>query len=304
MPPLSISSALSRASLKSRQTKHRKEIPEIHPSEIHELKMRIGQTTTKTRRLRSQLNRLNDRILAQTNAIIRTREQQSEVSAVAGSHDNTIAQLGRSIKIAQNALAVLKEDLTKTINDDRTFVIKELEEEVKLAYAENVRLNARSREAEREVQIAEQQLQDAAHRAAPVKLNILRQQIRDLHNTNAELRDKAVAYRAKKRRLDIEGLILEHIQKKVPTDETVEEAEKRTKELEEQIAGKRAELVAGEDAFLNKVAELQECIERQRFVITMHLVPPDDDVEQETPRSDEETDDTEGSGQVCDECES
>jgi hypothetical protein len=293
MSTLSISAALSRASLNARNAKHGKQIPDVRPCAIHAVKLKIGQTAIATRRMRSQLGRLNDRIIARTNAIIRTREQQSEVPAVAGAHNNTIAQLRRSIGVAANALAALRSDVTKTVNDDRTFIIKELEEEVKLLYSENLRLNERVRGADRQLQCYERLLQEAAHKASGRNRSILRQQIKDLMGEDAALRAKAVAYRSKKKRLDIEAAIIEHIQRKMPPQKTVGEATQRRQELEEKIASESVELAAGKRAFLRKMEELKAIIEAQKDAIVKHLTPPSGDSDEDDLSGGEEEDNKE-----------
>jgi hypothetical protein len=63
---------------------------DIKPSDVYELRLKTQQIILKTRQLRTQLNRLNDRILAHTNAIQKTREQQSETPSVATNHSNYI----------------------------------------------------------------------------------------------------------------------------------------------------------------------------------------------------------------------
>jgi hypothetical protein len=291
MSRFSISAVLSRATLNARNAKHGKQIPDVRPGSIQALKLKLGQTTVKTRRMRSQLNRLNDRILSHTNAIIKTREQQTEVSACAFTHKNTIAQLRHSISIAENAFAVLRSDILKAVNDDKTFIIKETEEEVKLLYAENIRLIRCAKEADREGQFYFGLLQDAAHKATPKTREILLQQITDLSEENADLRDKAVAYRSKKKRLDIEAGIIEHMQRKVPVQKTVEEAAERRKELEERIARETRKAAVGKREFRRKVHDLTAIIEEQRFAIARHLAPPGvDSDEDDFSEADEEDD--------------
>jgi hypothetical protein len=293
MSRLSISAVLSRATLNARNAKHGKQIPDVRPASIQALKLKLGQTTVKTRRMRSQLNRLNDRILSHTNAIIKTREQQTEVSACASTHKNTIAQLQHSISVAENALAVLRSDVLKAVNDDKTFIIKETEEDVKLLYAENIRLIRCAKEADRESQFYFGLLQDAAHKAAPKNREILLQQITDLSEENADLRDKSVAYRSKKKRLDIEAGIIEHMQRKVAVQKTVEEAPERRKELEERIARETARLAVGKREFRRKVHDLAAIIEEQRFAISRHLAPPGMDSDEDDFSEAEEEDDQE-----------
>lgn len=241
---------------------------DIKPSDVYELKLKTQQTVLKARQLRTQLNRLNDRILSQTNAINKTREQQSDAPALATNHANSVPQLKRSVESAENALANLRDQIKKTRQDDKTFLVKELEEEVKLAYCENQRLTALLNDSKGEANKSEQKLQEASRLASNQNLQRLQMEVRDLQSTNASLRDKAVAYNAKKGKLDIDKKIKEDQENKVPSQKIIEDA---TKEQEEanQKAQKQAEELEQEKAeFLQKMDELQKILDEQRQKIS------------------------------------
>lgn len=241
---------------------------DIKPSDVYELKLKTQQTVLKARQLRTQLNRLNDRILSQTNVINKTREQQSDAPALATNHANSVPQLKRSVESAENALANLRDQIKKTRQDDKTFLVKELEEEVKLAYCENQRLTALLNDSKGEANKSEQKLQEASRLASNQNLQRLQMEVRDLQSTNASLRDKAVAYNAKKGKLDIDKKIKEDQENKVPSQKIIEDA---TKEQEEanQKAQKQAEELEQEKAeFLQKMDELQKILDEQRQKIS------------------------------------
>jgi hypothetical protein len=233
--------------------------------------VKTQQATVQTRRLRTQLNRLNDRIATHTNAIIRTRDQQSEVPAVATNHQNSISQLSRSIAAATNRLEALQADIERTVNDDRTFVVKELEEEVKLEYAENIGLHRKLDETAAEIECVTRKLEAAARRASPPIVGLLQTQSRELMRQNENSRAKVTAYFVRRRRVEIEAVVCENIKKKVPVARTMEESDQFRRELLQRMAER--EVMAAEKAeFQKKMKELAEIIERQKRVITDCLV--------------------------------
>lgn len=241
---------------------------DIKPSDVYELKLKTQQTVLKARQLRTQLNRLNDRIVSQTNAINKTREQQSESLAVTTNHANSVPQLKRSVESAENALAALRNQIKKTRQDDKTFIVKELEEEVKLAYCENQRLMALLNDSKSEASKSEQKLQEASRLASNQNVQRMELEIRDLQNTNASLRDKAVAYNSKKMKLDIDKKIKEDQEKNVTSRQMIEEATKQQEEANEKAQKQAEELEKEKEEFLQKMDELQKILDEQRQKIS------------------------------------
>jgi hypothetical protein len=242
--------------------------PDIKPSDVYELRLKTQQIVSKTRQLRTQLNRLNDRILSRTNAIQRTREQQSETPAVATNHSNSIPQLRRSVIGEENALDDLQNKIFDARQDDRTFLVKELEEEVKLAYCENQRLTKNLQESKAQANSADRLLQEASTRASNQNINALQAQVRELLASNAQLRDKAVAYTSKKQKLDIEKVVKEHADQKIPTDKSIEQAKAKQEATSERAKQQADQLAADKEQFYQKVAELNRIIDEQRRKIT------------------------------------
>jgi hypothetical protein len=245
--------------------------PEFRPSDVHELKLKTQQAVLKTRQLRTQLNRLNDRITSHTNAIIKTRNQQSETPAVATNHANSVPQLKRSIDSAEHALEVLKEEIVKAKQDDKTFVVKELEEEVKLAYCENVRLAARLKDSRSKTDQTERSLQNAMYKVHPTTYQQLHDTVRRLQVDNASLRDKAIAYDSKRRKLEIERIIKEHQDAQVPAQATVDQAAAQQKEQTAKLAEQVEALANEKREFTDKVTELTRIIDEQRRKISEKL---------------------------------
>jgi hypothetical protein len=245
--------------------------PEIKPSDIHELKVKTQRLILKTRRGRTQLGRIEDLIAARENAINKTHEQQTEVPAVSVDHSTTIGHLQRSTSCAENALAALKEELHKVLHHDKTFIVKELEEEGKIAYCENLRLNQRLRDSKAEAAHSAHLLQVASYRASPQNAADLDSLIRATRAANSELRDKSVAYASKTQRIEIERLIIEHQKNGVAVDSTVAGGKSKHQSTCEKIKQKRAELVQEKADFEGKLAELERIVEDQRAMIVEHL---------------------------------
>lgn len=265
----------------------------IKPSDVHELKLKTQQITHKTRQLRTQLNRLQDRIASQTNAINKTFEQQSETPQVSQNHSNSIPQLKRSVDGAQNTLSSLRDEIEKARQDDKTFIVKELEEEVKLAYCENQRLSKQLQDSKLEANKAETLLNEATFKASVQNITNLKADIRELQSLNATLRDKAVAYSQKKEKLLIEQRIKEDCDNKKPIKQTVDEATNKQKEANEKISQEAEELSEQKQKQLDTVAELRQIIEDQKQKITDFLAKgPDDQEEKEgEPKENENEED-------------
>jgi hypothetical protein len=241
----------------------RKEV-EIRPSDVYELRLQTQQMTLRTRRLRTHLHRCQQRILANTNAINKTFEQQSDEPSVVTKHENTTANLKRSVVSAEHTLESLQDQIEKAKEHDKTYIVKELQEEVKLLYSEHQRMWEELRvEKLRESQLASR-LAEAEQRASSQRLTELRNEIRALHELNASRRDKSVAYHLKRERLLIEYQIRDHIEKKVSTVKTIQEAQEKTEEINNTL---REEVQASEDLkaeHRKKLSEIRQIIEEQK----------------------------------------
>ncbi|OHS99111.1 hypothetical protein TRFO_34565 [Tritrichomonas foetus] len=244
---------------------------DIKPSDVHELKLKTQQILLKTRHLRTQLNRLNDRITSETNAINKTFEQQTDQAPVASNHKNSVSQLSRSVECAENTLANLKDEIENVRQNDKTFLVNELREEVKLAYCENQRLTKELQDRSLQANTAERLLQDAARKASSQNINELKASIREMQAANADLREKAIAYRSKRAKLLMEQTIAGHQEKKVSTQTIVDEANNRQEETTKEINKNAEELQDSKKEYEEKIGELQAILEEQRQKITDFL---------------------------------
>jgi hypothetical protein len=228
--------------------------------------------TLRTRRLRTHLHRCQQRILANTNAINKTFEQQSDEPSVVTKHENTTANLKRSVESAEHTLESLQQQIEEAKEHDKTYIVKELQEEVKLLYCDHQRMWEELRvEKIRENQLSAR-LAEAEQRASSQRLSELKNEIRALHELNASRRDKSVAYHLKKERLLIEYQIRDHIQNKVPTAKTIQESQDKTEEINNNL---RDEVQASEDKkaeHRKKLTEIRQIIEEQKQKILDFLV--------------------------------
>jgi chromosome segregation ATPase len=216
--------------------------------------------------------RVEHRILANTNAINKTLEQQSDEPSVVTNHTNTIPQLKRSLDGATNTLAALREEIDLVREHDKTYIVKEFEEEVKIIYSEYQRLCNEQQEAQVAGAKTAAKLAEAEGRVSPQRIAELRKEVRDLRESNATLRDKAVAYYTKREKLVAEYSIRDNEDKKVPNQKALQEITDRQAAVNEQIA---AEVQAFEDKkaeHRQKITELRQILEEQKRKLQEHLV--------------------------------
>ncbi|KAH0791332.1 hypothetical protein GPJ56_004742 [Histomonas meleagridis] len=264
---------------------------EIKPSDVHELKLKTQQILLKTRQLRTQLNRLNDKITAKTNAINKTFEQQSGQSPIVTNHSNSVPQLQRSVELAENTLSSLKEEIEAAYQDDKTFIVKELEEEVKLAYCENQRLSQEAKEARQQSNSTSKLLKDATYKASNQNIQELRSSIRDIQETNASLRDKSFAYSSKNEKLRVDQTILENEQNKVSHQKAIDDANKKKEELTEKLNKKTEKIEKLKQDYQEKIDELNQIIQKQKQVINDFLsgnYKPKEEKEKDDNKSDDD----------------
>ncbi|OHT14109.1 hypothetical protein TRFO_03127 [Tritrichomonas foetus] len=237
---------------------------DIKPSDVYELRLKTSHLQLRTRQLKTQLNRLQDRILAHTNAINKTFEQESDQPAVTSNHANSVPQLKRSLDSATNTLENLLEQIDNARNDDKTFLVKELQEEVKLAYCEHQRLALELQDAKLEANQSTQRRQEMEFRISSQHINELKSSARELQGQNASLRDKAIAYKAKQKKLQVDHQIQEHIQKKMPPQKALEEADKKAQGTNEKLSEAAQNLNEEKSKHRQKIEELRELIAEQK----------------------------------------
>ena len=175
---------------------------DIKPSDVYEIKLKTQQLRQQTRQTRTQLSRAQDRINSQTNAINKTFEQSSDQPPVATNHSNTVPQLQRSVESAQNTLDSLKNEIEKTRKDDKTFSVRELQEEVKIIYCEYTRLNKEVADGQEESQAVENARSQAEMKCSSRYQNSLKAQINELKSAIIDLNDKSNAYASKNAKLE------------------------------------------------------------------------------------------------------
>lgn len=276
---------------------------DIKPSDVHELKLKTQQILLKTRKLRTQKNRINDRITSETNAINRTFEQQTDNAPVSLSHDNSLRQLNRSVQSAENTLQNLREEIEKVRYNDKTYLVNELKEEVKLAYCENQRLNQELQQRNSENSNVDKQLQEASKKASNSYINELKSKIKEIKIINSDLRDKADAYRSKRAKLLIEQTIAGHQEKKVNTQTIIDEANSKNEETAKSNNQTAEELQNAKKEYEEKVAELQEILDKQRQKIINYLSgqPLEPENQEETNEEEEENNNEENNDEKADE---
>ena len=257
---------------------------DIKPADVYELRLKTSHLQLKTRQLRSKLNRLQDRILANTNAINKTFEQESDQPAVTSNHTNSVPQLRRSVESAANTLESLHETIDQTRYDDKTYIVKELEEEVKLAYCEHQRLAMELQDAKIEANDSAQKRKEAEERVSTQHIRELKAKNIQLQSENASLRDKAVAYKTKQKKLQIEQEIQDHAKNKQPTEKTIKEADQKTQEMNDRLVELAQQLNEEKEKHQQKIQELKELIENQKQKIQDFLdgnLEPEQNAEEE-----------------------
>ena len=235
----------------------------VKPSDIHELKLKTEQIRLRIRRLKAANLRISDQMA--------TRTTQGQNPGVISSHTNSIPQLKRSVECAEHALEALRKQIDEGSQDDRVFLVKELQEEVKLAYCENQRLIIELQDRKNYAKECEERLMDASLFASGQNLQKLQREIREFQSINKTLKDKAAAYSVKKDKTEIERTIKQNQESKIPPEKVIDEAARRRKESNERVQQQTEQLAQEKDDFLEKVSELQQIIDEQRQKITACL---------------------------------
>jgi chromosome segregation ATPase len=218
----------------------------------------------RARRLRTHQVRVEHRILANTNAINKTLEQQSDEPSVVTNHTNTIPQLKRSLDGAENTLMSLREEIETVREHDKTYIVKEFEEEVKMVYSEYQRLCNEQQIAQAQAASTAAKLAEAEARVSAQRLAELRKEVRDLREQNATLRDKAVAYYTKRKKLMAEYTIRDNETNKVPNQKAVQEISDKIEEINGQIAQEVQAFEQKKAEHRQKITELRQILENQK----------------------------------------
>lgn len=261
---------------------------EIKPSDVYELKRKTQHLQLKTRQMKTQLSRLNDKIVSQTNAINKTFEQNSDTPAVATNHANTIPQLARSVESMENTLEALNNEIEQTRNDDKTFAVKELQEEVKLQYCEYMRLNQEFQKGKNKSQDLDRARADAEIKCSNQHYQELRAQNRELREQIRSLDDKSKAYGMKKAKLQVDSNISEQTKQKTSSKQIVDEAHKKQEDAEKESDELVEKLNKDHEEHVKNVEELRKIIADMRQAIIDRLNDNDFVLEEEEDVSDDD----------------
>ena len=265
---------------------------EVHPSEIHEYRMKTLQIQNQIKLQRTQLNRLKDKIAQKTEAINKTVSKSNERPESSTIHDTTINQVEKSIRAAQNTLATLNEEKDKALEDDRYASYLETEEELKVTYLEYDRLKGDIQSAKEKAQQTEKQLREIDQRAGSEHAAELKAIINQNRATSSSLREKWDAYQTKLLKLQIEEQIYnarnqqdnskspsnnksKNNAQKNETPQLVLDAQNEAKQIQKDINRLKNKLNKKQEHYLKHVEELIEIIDNQRRRIVDHLMGND-----------------------------
>lgn len=266
---------------------------EVHPSEIHEYRMKTLQIQNQIKLQRTQLNRLKDKIAQKTEAINKTVSKSNERPESSTIHDTTTKQVEKSIRAAENTLSTLNEQKDKALEDDRYASYLETEEELKVTYLEYDRLQSDIQNAKEEAQQTEKRLREIDQRAGSEHAAELKAIINQNRETSKSLRGKWEAYQTKLLKLQIEEAIYNY---KNPQDNKnqannknqqknnkqkndspplVLDAQKEADEIQQEINRLKNKLNKKQAHYQKHVEELIEIIDNQRRRIVDHLMGND-----------------------------
>jgi chromosome segregation ATPase len=252
-----------------------KAIPEVKPSQIHEIRIDTQRIQTQIRLQQTKLYRLRQQILNRTEAIERTVKQKSTDQSSTG-HQSTISALQQSITACENTVAQLHVDIEAATEDDRTAVFHELDEELKTTYLEYDRLQGDIEASKKEASDLEVQLRETDSRASPQHLSDLEREVSELKIVNVSLRKKWRAYQIKMEKLKIEARIVENRQAQIPSSETLEAASREHNADMERLKNLADAVEADDNVYQQNVQELAEIIQRQRQKLVSHIVGPEE----------------------------
>ena len=236
----------------------------LQQANIHELKLQIYATKEKTKKLRSQNVRINQKIESNTNNINKSFEQSAEgPQGSATIHKRTIDMIKKSIESARINLNVLQGQIEKAKKDDRYWLVKETEQEVQFTYIEKKRIESEAEEEKQRSGHYSALYQDAYNVQSHENLARLRQILRETKQANASLRDKLSAYRKKLQKTQIELDIVSHAENKDPVKKVVEDAEIQQAEDHQNFSKMLQQLSEMDEEHEQKVQELQDIIRQQ-----------------------------------------
>lgn len=243
---------------------------EIKPSDIHELRMRTTQIQQQTRLMKTQLNRIKDRISSTTKQINRTVSNSKETSKV-DSHQTAIKNIKMSIAAAEATIKDLDKQIKDCQEDDKSALVEELQEELKVAYCEYQRLKDTINNTEAESEETRKKFVEADAKTSKFHTNELNMSISQLKEANRALKEKIVAYNKKMERNKIEKIINERNKIGLTYEYYMKEINDTKRYRTEKYNMIAEELNKEMDDFDQKVEELNAIINEQRSKIIAYL---------------------------------
>lgn len=236
---------------------------EIKPSDINDLKVKTQQLQLKIRQARSQHTRIQDQIHSLTNTINRTFERQSDKPPVTASYTNAIQNLQKTIDGQKAVLAKLRAEIDKAKEDDKTFLALELKEEVKLAYAENVRLTTAFKEHKEQEKESSRERTIAEFASSQQHITEVRATIKDLKLQNKGSKEKINIYGSKYETMRVDSDVAAKSKDKTPLDQRVQNANDEIQQVQDKIKEIDEQLDTAHQDHLQKVQELDEIYQQQ-----------------------------------------
>lgn len=243
---------------------------EIKPSDIHELRLKTTQIQQQTRLMKTQLNRIKDRISSTTKQINETVSNKKETSKV-DSHQTAIKNIKMSIAAAEATIKDLDKQIKDCQEDDKSALVEELQEELKVAYCEYQRLKDTIDNTEAESEETRKKFAEADAKTSKQHTTELNMSISQLREANRALKEKIVAYNKKMERNKIEKVINERNQIGLTQEYYMMEINDTKRYRTEKYNMIAEELNKEMDDFDKKVEELNKIINTQRSKIIAYL---------------------------------
>ena len=249
-----------------------RQVSNIQPTDIQEIKLQTQQILHKTKILKSQIVKIDFMISSETKAVNKTFEQNSEKQNPSQVSKTTIDNITRSIDGAENRIKALQDEIETLSKDDRGAIVDELQEEVKIAYCEYQRLGKALADTKEVAQSYKAQLHEAESFANSI--GRLRATVRELKALNSSLRDKSNAYQIKHEKLLIEKQINDNLKKK-NNQRWRDKVELKEAEYNQRMKQICDELNNEADVHEQKIIELHEIIQNMCQKISDHLIGVD-----------------------------
>jgi chromosome segregation ATPase len=160
--------------------------------------------------------------------------------------------------------------------DDRTAFYREQEEELKATYLVYETKIQDVLQEKLEAERWDARLKRVDRVASPENLTELRVQIEEAEAMRQSLTDKWDAYQRKMYRMEMESRIADSRAKKRPLTETLEEIERKRREVSDRLRQLHAEMQEEEQEYRQNDERLTEIIDDQRRKIVAHLTGHDE----------------------------